>query len=133
MALNIIFYLPRPLEEGHVLLEAVAPFVIGGRLEVLSDLEAFTARLHKPKDSSSVTIIWDPTSEELRQIGTMRDLLAGVRTLLVLPDQETETISLAHKIMPSYISYTDHGISDIVSVLGRLAGTGGNGSLAPGI
>jgi hypothetical protein len=128
MALSIIFYLPRPAEKGQDLLKALVPFVMEGRLEVLSSLEAFAARLHKPKDSSSVMIIWDPTSDELRQIGDMRDLLTGVRTLLVLPDQETETVFLAHKIMPSYISYTDLGVSGIVSVLGRIAGTGGNGS-----
>jgi hypothetical protein len=123
MGLNIIFYLPRPLEEGNELLKAVIPYAVGGHLEVLSDLSGFAARLNRPKDPSSVAIVWDPTSEELRRIAAMKNLLAGVRTLLVLPDQETETLSLAHKIMPAYISYTDQGTAEIISVLERLCGT----------
>lgn len=117
----IFAYLPRALEEGHELLNAVAPIVAGGRLEVYYDLQRFAARIRRPKDPSSVAIVWDPTREDLRDIGAMRPLLEGIRTLLVLPDEDAETVVLAHKLLPAYIAYIDDGITAIVSVLERLA------------
>jgi hypothetical protein len=122
--MNLFFYLPGSRGKGEDVLGAVAPFACGGSLEVFPDLRSFAARMRRPKDSLSVALIWNPTKEDLRAIGSMRDLLTGVRTLLILPDQETETIALAHKIFPTYITYVDEGASKIVSVLERLTRTG---------
>lgn len=124
--MNLIFYLPRPGDRGDDLLRAVAPFVSRGSLEVFSDLRSFAARIRQPKRSFSVALIWNPTTEDLREIGLMRDFLIGVRTLLVLPDQEMETIALAHKIFPTYITYIDEGLSEVVSVLEWLTRAGGD-------
>jgi hypothetical protein len=119
-----MIYLSRSREAGQDLLKALTSIVAGGGLEVYYDLKGFAARIHRPKDPSSVAIIWDPDQQDLQKIGGMRRLLTGVRTLLVLPDGNPDTITLAHKILPSYISYVDDGISEIVSVLERLTGTG---------
>jgi hypothetical protein len=127
--LYVFAYLPRALEEGQELLNAVAPIVAGGRLEVYYDLQRFAARIRRPKDRSSVAIVWDPTREDLRDIGAMRPLLEGIRTLLVLPDEDAETVVLAHKLLPAYIAYIDDGIAEIVSVLERLAASVRSGPL----
>jgi len=121
--MNLYFLMPRPSSRGDELLNAAAPFVSGGRVEVLFDLKGFETRMRRPKDRPSVAIIWDPTGADLREIGSWKDLLAGVRTLLVLHDQHKGTIALAHKLLPAYIAYIDDAISDIVSVLGRLSET----------
>lgn len=119
--MNLLFYLPRPTGRRNEILGALAPFVSDGRLEVFPDLKSFASRLRRPKDPLSVSLIWNPTMADLREIAGMRDLLAGIRTLLVLPDQEKETIALAHMIHPSYITYAEEGLPEIVCVLGRLA------------
>lgn len=130
MSLNIFAFLPRASGEGQELLKAVAPLVAGGRLEVYHDLEGFAAGIRRPKDPSSVAIVWDPTREDLRGIAALRPLLAGVRTLLALPDEDAETVVLAHEVLPAYVGYVDDGVSDIVSVLERLAASGRAGPLA---
>jgi len=129
VSLYIFAYLPRAPEEGHEFLNAVAPIVAEGRLEVYYDLQRFTARIRRPKDPSSVAIVWDPTQEDLRDIGAMRPLLEGMRTLLVLPDEDAETVVLAPKLLPAYIAYIDDGITEIVSVLERLAASARSGPL----
>lgn len=115
--MNLFIYLPKPGERGEELLRAVAPFISRGSLDVFSDLESFAVRVRQPKDAISIALIWNPTAEDLRAIGAMRDFLMGVRTLLVLPDQDEGTITLAHRIFPTYITYIDEGISEVVSVL----------------
>jgi len=129
--MNLFVYLPRPGDKGDELLRAVAPFVSKGSLDVFSDLQSFAVRIRQLKDSFSIALIWNPTREDLREMGFMRDFLTGVRTLLVLPDQEMDTIALAHKIFPAYITYIDEGLSEVVSVLEWLTRAGGD-SAAPG-
>ncbi|MDD8015766.1 MAG: hypothetical protein PHX45_08735 [Acidobacteriota bacterium] len=121
LVMNLLFYLPRPGGRRNEILGALTPFFSGGSLEVFPDLKSFAARLRRPKDPLSVSLIWNPTIADLREIAGMRDFLAGVRTLLVLPDQEKETIALAHMIHPSYITYAEEGLPEIICVLGRLA------------
>lgn len=121
--MNLFFLMPGPGGRGDELFNAAAPFVSSGRLEVFYDLRAFAARMHQSKDSRSVALIWDPAREDLGELGSMRDLLTGVRVLLILHDQDKETIALAHKLLPAYIAYVDDEIPDIVSVLRRLAGS----------
>jgi hypothetical protein len=122
--------MPRSEGRENELLSAVAPFISNGPLEVFSDLPSFAARVRRPKESLSVALIWNPTKEELREIGAMKHFLEGVKVLLVLPDQEAETVALAHRILPAYISYLDEGIFEIVPVLKRLTGVrGDNGPL----
>ncbi|MEN6311485.1 MAG: hypothetical protein ABFD80_08110 [Acidobacteriota bacterium] len=118
--MNLFIYMPGQDAKGGELLSAVAPFVSGGCLEVFPDLLDFAARIRRPKDALSIALIWNPARQDLRELGAMRDFLGGVRTLLVLPDEDRETVALAHKIFPAYITYVDDGISEIVSVLKRL-------------
>lgn len=119
--MNLFFFLPKPGDCCHQLLKETARLVAKEEIEVVVDREVFMARMRRPKDPRSVALIWDPTEDDLREIASMRDLLAGVRVLLILRDQNRETIALAHKILPAYIAYVDDGIPGIVSVLERLA------------
>ncbi len=122
--MNLFIYMPRPGAAGGVLLSAVAAVVSSGSLEVFPVLRDFAARLRRPKDAPSIALVWNPTRQDLGELVEMRDYLIGVRTLLVLPDEEPETVALAHRIFPAYIAYVEDGVSEIVSVLKRLAGPG---------
>ncbi len=123
--MNLFFFLPKPGDCCHELLQEAARFVAKKDLEVFVDREAFTARMRRPKDPRSVALLWNPTEDDLREIGSVKDFLAGVRVLLILHDQNKETIALAHRLLPAYIAYVDDGIPDILSVLRRLDESGG--------
>ncbi len=124
MALNVFFLMALPSEEGRALLGAVGSLVTDGRLEVFSNLADFEARMRGLKTPRSMAIVWSPTRGDLRALAGMSDLLADLRLLLVLPDDRTETVALAHKLRPAYVSYVDDGISEVVAVLGRLTASG---------
>lgn len=124
MPLNVFFLMARPSEEGRALLGAAGSLVTDGRLEVFSNLADFEARMRGPKAPRSPAIVWSPTRDDLRALAGLSDLLAGLRLLLVLPDDEAMTVALAHKLRPAYVSYVDDGISEIVAVLGRLTAPG---------
>ncbi len=89
-------------------------------LEVFQDLSSFAARIRRGKDPESIALVFDPTHDDLRGLGALRDFLMGTRILLILPDQEAETIALAHRLFPTYIAYIDNGLSGIAAILGQL-------------
>jgi hypothetical protein len=117
--MNLLLYMPRPGKKGARLLATVVPMIQHERLEVFPDLEGFAERVKKPKDPTSVAIIFDPTDDELRSLACLRSYLKGTKILLVLSGQDSETIALAHKLLPTYISYVDNDISRIGAVLKR--------------
>ena len=121
--MNLFFYMSRTNGKGADLLRAVVSLVSAGSLEVFPDLHSFNRRIRKPKNSFTVSLIWNPTKEDLREIGAMREFLAGTRILLILPNQDEEMVALAHRILPTYIAYVDDGVSEIVAVLDRLMKT----------
>ncbi len=65
-------------------------------------------------------LVLGPSHEDLRRIISLRDFLKDARVLLVLGDESEETISLAHRVLPTYISDLDESTSGVVSVLKQL-------------
>jgi hypothetical protein len=127
MAVNMLFFMRSPGGREDELLRAVAPFASEGSLEVFADIPSFAGRIRKPKAVRSIALIWNPTKEDLRAIFSLRDFLKGVRILIALSDQGEEAIALAHRILPAYVTDVEGGISEIVSVLKKLAHTGNYG------
>jgi hypothetical protein len=120
VSINLFLYMQTAGGRKDEILSAVSPFVSEGRLEVLRSLRSLAARMRGPKEALSIALIWNPTKGDLLKIALMKDLLRGVRILFVLSDQDRETIKLAHKVFPTYITYVDDDISKIVAVLKRL-------------
>ncbi len=105
---------------GGPFVEAVTPLVPKDKLEVLLGLPALAERLRKPHDPFCALLVLGPSHEDLRRIISLRDFLKDIRVLLVLGDESDETITLAHRVLPTYISELEDGTSGVVSVLKQL-------------
>ncbi|HMA54415.1 MAG TPA: hypothetical protein VKT17_08125 [Acidobacteriota bacterium] len=105
---------------GGRFLEEVTPLVPKDKLEVFRGFSALAERLRKPHDPTCTVLVLAPSHEDLRRIVPLREFLKDARFLLVLEDQSAETIALAHRILPTYISDLDDGPSGVVSVLKQL-------------
>jgi hypothetical protein len=47
-------------------------------------------------------------------------MFQGVRVLLVLPDTEEETIAMAHRFQPRYLTFVDKNIPALATVVDRM-------------
>jgi hypothetical protein len=103
--------------EGERFLQAATPLFAQDKVEVFRDVETFAERLRKPRDPSCAVLAVGPSHGDMRRIVSLREFLKDARILLVLDDQNEETISLVHKTLPTYISYLDNGTAGIVTVL----------------
>ena len=118
--MNLFVLLAEKGGTGGQFLEDVTPLVPQDKLEVLRGCSALAERLRKPRDSFYAVLVLDPSHEDLRRIVSLRDFLKDGRVLLVLGDESEETIALAHRVLPTYISDLDDGTSGVVSVLKQL-------------
>jgi hypothetical protein len=88
--------------------------------ETYSDLDSLHRRLCRPRYGLAIAVLVAATGEELGELLAMRDLLADLRLILVLPDRNRETIAAGHRMAPRFISYVDSGIEEVEAVLEQM-------------
>ncbi len=118
--MNLFIYLPSVSEKGRRLLESVRLLPPGINAEVFDTRSALVTRLRQPKEDSLIVVLFDPSHEDLDGLRNARELFVGVPLLLVLSDQAVPTMALAHRLLPSYISYVDSDMSQLFSVIRKL-------------
>jgi len=118
--MNLFFLIAGAQGPVERFLADVTPLVPEDKLEVYRGLAGLEERLRRPRDACCAAIVFGPSHEDLEKIVGLRGFFQDAKILLVLGDQSPETIALAHKLKPTYISEFDDGTSGVVSVLKHL-------------
>ena len=92
------------------------------RVEVYRSIEELARGLHRLYDNDTIVLLRAQDREELLHIVSLRDLLQGLRVILLIPDLEKETISLAHSLRPRFLSNGESDFSDTMGVLRKMIG-----------
>lgn len=93
-----------------------------GGVEVYRSIEELVHGLHRFYDRDTIVILRAGDREELLRIVSLRNLLQGLRVIILLPDREEETISLAHRLRPRFLGNSEDDLSDTLSVLRKMLG-----------
>ncbi len=120
MDMNVFVYAASTSAEGTHLIRDVRQAAPKAGLEIFRTYQSLSERLLKPKNTLSVAILFAPTKEELLALVPLRESFRETKVLLILQDQDRETISLAHRLFPTYLSYTENNYSRTLSVLQNL-------------
>lgn len=70
--------------------------------------------------SGDVLILVPTDVRELEGLLTMHELLQDFRLILILPDDDEETVNRGYLLMPRYLTFIDNDLDEIVRVLGRM-------------
>jgi hypothetical protein len=89
-------------------------------MEAVQTIESLKNRLRRLPKGIDIAILIAKDREQLREFVSMKDFLDGVSIILILPDQDRETISQATKLYPSFISFIDSDFSLVSDVLGNM-------------
>ncbi len=92
------------------------------QFEVVDVLCSLGSRLRKPKGGLDIAILEAPTHDHLRELVSMRELLEGLRIVLVMGDSDAESVSLGHKLRPRYLSSGEGDFQDVAKVLRKMLG-----------
>ena len=90
-------------------------------IEVCRDLQCLSARLRKPFEGETVVILLLPANrDDLQEIISIQPLLENVRAIVVAPNQETETVAMAHMLRPRFLTYAGEDLRTLTSVLYKM-------------
>lgn len=70
-----------------------------------------------------VAIVMVSDSGELTALSKMMWFWERVKTILILPDNEPETIKTAHALRPCYIKFMDGHFNDVATVVEHIYNT----------
>lgn len=115
-----IIYIPSEngLERRFLaLLETAIP---NKKFEICHSIEELSARLVMPLSNVKVAVLFAITRTEITKIYSLGDLMAGVKSILILADDDRDTIIKAHTLRPRYITWLDSDFNYVVDVLKRM-------------
>lgn len=118
--MSVIFYLPTYEERGEELLNCMTAELFLKEIETYRCFPDLRRRLRCPFPDLKVAVLLCMTKADLQEIFTLGEFLRELRIILVVPDDDTETIIKGHNLRPRYLSWLDNNFFDIVTVLKRM-------------
>ena len=111
-----------PAENGleqcfRALLEITVP---NKEFEICRSIRELGERLGKPLSNVKVAVIFAINREEIKGILLLGDLIRDVKTILILADQDKDTVMKAHTLRPRYITWLDTDFGNVPTVLKRM-------------
>jgi len=70
--------------------------------------------------SGDVMILIPRDRQELEGLLKMKELLQDFRLILILPDDDEETVARGHLLMPRFVSFINSDMDEVIRVLGRM-------------
>jgi hypothetical protein len=126
---KILFYSSK--KQYYDIGERLKALVPAERVQVYRSIEELVHGLYRIYDHDTIVLIQARDREELLRIVSLRDLLQGLRVILLIPDRNGETISLAHRLRPRFLSNSENDFSDTFSVLQKMLECGDDTSSIP--
>ena len=116
--MDVILYAPNSDQDD--IRQRIEGLIPEKRVKVYKTLEGLLERLHRPIDPETILIIVASSREKLLEVSPLRRILGDFRTIVVAPDQEPETVALAHQLRPRFLTYANSDFGDLVAVLEKM-------------
>jgi len=104
-------------EQAKMVLKESVP---DGDIKVYRTINDLSRRLRQPKDDLTIVVMLLAIREDVLDLLAIRHLFRNVRIIVVVPDLEDETIALAHRLRPRYLSYIDGNFMGLSTVVNKM-------------
>lgn len=91
-------------------------------VQVVRDVDDARVKLLYRLEDIDVAVVSAATRQDLLALRSIWELLQNTRTILVLPDDKEETVSVAHSMRPRFIGYGDRELRGVAEVLEKMTG-----------
>jgi hypothetical protein len=118
--LKALLFLPHVNMIGARLLETIEGLAINEKIEIYRRIDSLAQRLREPTYNIDVSILMIANKEQLSGILIIKEQLRNIKTILILPDREYETLSKGHELYPRFISFIDGDFKDVGAVLEKM-------------
>jgi hypothetical protein len=119
-SMNILLYTGASEEWERGLTECIGRSLPERDSEIYRTMDDFCDRLLHPMDNPFIAILLAPNYDELLKIFRLRHLLQDHPIILILPDQEEETLAIAHRLRPRFLRDLSGNQEEIIAVLSKM-------------
>ncbi|MBC8440420.1 MAG: hypothetical protein H8D87_12140 [Deltaproteobacteria bacterium] len=124
MAEAKLFLYARKIDDISKQLEkAIKLFVPETNIEIRLSIDSLSDSLSHSANHNTIAILLAAGKKDLDDLLTIYDLLVTIHCILILPDDDMETIAKGHKLYPRFISYTNSDFKDTGAVLEKILKT----------
>jgi hypothetical protein len=118
--MNILLY-GRPEDKiTEKLWNIILEFADKNSAEKYNTILNLAKRLRLDRNDPKIVLLSATSKQELQQIVALKELLSDTRIILILPDGDQDTISMAHKLYPRFLSYIDSNFDDVKEVVSKM-------------
>jgi hypothetical protein len=117
---SVIFYQSLKNGSGKGLRKVVEMAVSKKNIEWHRSIKSLSDRLHKPIFDANVAVLSAASKKDLDEIICLGDVLRDMKIVLILPDNDPDTIAKAHTLRPRFITWSNSDFKDIGNVVKRL-------------
>jgi hypothetical protein len=119
--MEIILYAPDSEGNFQKIRELIEGSVPAGKVRLYRTIERLSEKLHRPIAPETILIIAARNRDDLSKVATLPHVGGYLRTVVVAPDQEAETVALAFRLRPRFLTYANSNLQDLVAVLRKMA------------
>ncbi|MFW6136679.1 MAG: hypothetical protein ACOC5U_01245 [Candidatus Aminicenantaceae bacterium] len=119
--MRIVIYTSNCIQSDKLTKGLMDSFSETARIEPYDSMDELKRRLMSLSEIS-ILVLYVHNSAYLKELLDKKNLIASLKTLLILPDSEAETVSSAHQLRPNYIGYQDESglLKNILAVIDRM-------------
>ena len=118
--MDILLYTTKGNRAGTYLKHVIESLVFEGKTEAYDSIEAFGIRLGQTLYEEAIAVLLAGNREELLKILSIGDLLNDIPIILIIPDQDEDTIHKAHALRPRFLTQTNSDFKDVAAVLKKV-------------
>ena len=89
-------------------------------MEIYRTVDDLSKRLRQPMENLGIAVLLASNREDLKNILSIHYLFQNIRILLLLPNKETEIITLAHRLRPRFLTDVNSNMEEITAVLKKM-------------
>jgi hypothetical protein len=116
----ILYFSEEAAGPGRQLQEVLNNTLPDVRLELFTDFEELVMGLKRPEAEPAVIVLVISNLTEMEAFLILRPALQKAEVILVLPDASRETVGLAQRLNPYYISLVGENFVDLATVIDEI-------------
>lgn len=118
--MSILVYSGKEGMHGKEILSAVREGFPGRKIVSVKGIEDLRDRFGRPLWDLDCVVMLLSSRDELDELFSVREFICNMPVIMIAPDSRPETLSIAHRFYPRFVTSPEHGFNEVVLVLEKM-------------
>jgi len=119
--MDILVYTTSNNLNGNKLSEVISASFPGENINICNNFKSLSKRLHLPRNNLNVAVLTTSDRSELSNILSIKELLADLNVIVVLPNSHRDTIAMGHLLAPRFLTFSENDPDEVTAVLNKMS------------